>query len=317
MPIADLLARPLRLFQILEGDRPDPDAEEERIRRQVRAIEIRARRLLRDQLAGEFRSAFRGRGLEFAEIRQYLPGDEVRQIDWKVTARLAQPYVRQYVEEREQSVMLLLDVSASTDFGTVGRSVRSLATELAGVLGFAAAFANDLVGVVAFSDRVEYTLPPRKGANHVLRMLRDLLRLEPYGRETTLAAALDYAGRLTRRRSVIFVISDFLTVPRDDPWESALRRLSLRHDVVAIALRDPHEAALPGGGIVSVADSETGVRQLVGRPEAERAATLVREQRARLERRLRATGADALTLTTDDDYFPRLVGLFRARRRRQ
>ena len=287
--------------------------------RRVRAIEIKAKTLFREQFAGEFRSAFRGRGLEFSEIRTYLPGDDVRFIDWNVTARRGEPFLKQYVEERERSVWLLLDVSASQEFGTVGRSTRDFAVELAGLLGYAAALSRDRVGAVAFSDRIEYTLPPRKSTRHVLRLIRDLLALRPAGRGTDLAGALDYAGRLLRRGSVVFVISDFHA---DGPWDSALRRLGRRHDVVALVVRDPREAALeaalPGGGLLVLEDAESGRTLVVD--AAALAAARPRETAAEvrlLQQRLRAAGIDHLFLPSGSDYLPPLIALFRARARRR
>ena len=188
------------------------------VRRQVRQIEIRARRALREAMAGEYRTAFRGRGLEFAELQPYNPGDDVRSIDWKATARLRSPVVRRYVEEREQTILILVDVSGSMGYAASGPSVRDRAVEIAGVLGLAAASANDLVGVAAFATDVVLAVPPAKGSSHVLRILRDLLTLEAAGR-TELARALRYAGRVMRKRGVVIVISDFVMTHPDHVWE--------------------------------------------------------------------------------------------------
>ncbi|MEE9277784.1 MAG: DUF58 domain-containing protein [Dehalococcoidia bacterium] len=297
------------------AQRIDPaSAIAENIRRRVRALEIRARALLREQVVGEFRSAFRGRGLEFSQIRAYLPGDDVRFIDWNVTARRDAPYIKQFVEERQRAVLLLVDVSASEAFGSVGRSVRSYAVEVAGLLGYAAALSNDRVGAVAFTDRIEYTLPPKKGPRHVLRMLHDLLALQPQGAATDLTQALDYTGRVARRGSVIFVLSDF----HSEGWDAALRRLGLRHDVVALAIRDPHEAALPSGGLLWLEDSESAGAILVDAGAAgRRFAAAAADQRTALAQRLRAAGIDSVMLTTDEEYLHKLVALFRARMHRQ
>ena len=301
---------------------PAPAADDpwDAIHQQVRAIEVRARGQLREQFSGEFRSAFRGRGLEFNEIRAYLPGDDVRFIDWNVTARRNEPFIKQFVEEREQTVFLLVDVSASASFGTTGRSVQDVSLELAGLLGFAAALNNDRVGAAAFAEELEYTLQPRKGARHVLRLLHDLLALKTSGRGTNLPAAIEYASRLLRRGSVIFIISDFLADESSEAnaWDVALRRLSVQHDVVALVVYDPHEAALPAGGFVSLRDSERGGTIL---REAEPAGRVLREasaaRLAELPRRLRAANVDFALLPSDQPYLRPLLALFRARTHRQ
>ena len=297
----------------------DSAAITERIHRQVRGIEIQARALLAEQFVGDFQSAFRGRGLEFAEIRQYLPGDDVRFIDWNVTARRGTPYIKQYVEERERTVLLLVDVSASESFGTTGRSVRSYALELAGLLGFAAALSNDRVGALAFSDQTEYVLPPRKGHRHVLRMLHDLLTLEPRGAGTDLARAIDEASRVVRRGGVVFLISDFHEPPTaDSHWDAALRRIGLHHDVAALLVRDPHEANLPSGGLLHLRDPESGASQIVeARSAALTLAQADQDRRDALQTRLRAAAIDFVDLPTNEEYLRKLVALFRARMHRQ
>lgn len=297
----------------------DPAAITERIHRQVRGIEIQARALLAEQFVGDFQSAFRGHGLEFAEIRQYLPGDDVRFIDWNVTARRRTPYIKQYVEERERTVLLLIDVSASESFGTTGRSVRSYALELAGLLGFAAALSNDRVGALAFSDQTEYLLPPRKGHRHVLRMLHDLLTLDPRRTGTDLARAIDEAARLVRRGGVVFLISDFHEPPgAESRWDAALRRIGRRHDVAALVVRDPHEASLPSGGLLHLRDPESGESQIVDTRNAARTlAQAGHNQRDHLRSRLRAAAIDFVDLPTDEEYLHKLVSLFRARMHRQ
>lgn len=292
---------------------PAPPAGDE-LRRRVRQIELRARRVLRDQLAGEYASAFRGRGLEFADIRPYAPGDDVRSIDWKATARLREPYVRRYVEEREQTVLLLIDVSASTAFGPPGRSVRDIGLEIAATLGLAAARGNDHVGAVAFSDRIEYSVAPAKHPQHVWRIVRDLLTQSGSG--TDLAAAFDYAGRLLRRRAIVVVISDFAAAEPGAQWQAALRRLGLRHDVVVLAVRHSAESALPGGGIVQWADSESGQILLADAPRAQAQAAALQRERDALEQQLRACGVDALVLDAERDWTAPLLGLLRERRRR-
>lgn len=303
---------------------PVPEAEPttpslDEVRRQVRHIEVRARRALRDAIAGEYRTAFRGRGLEFAELQPYNPGDDVRSIDWKATARLRTPVVRRYVEEREQTVLILVDVSGSMSYAASGPSVHDRAVEIAGVLGLAAAAANDIVGMAAFATDVLLAVPPAKGSSHVLRILRDLLTLKATGR-TELARALRYAGRVMRKRGVVIVISDFVKTHPDHVWESALSQLSRRHDVVAVCLRDARETAL----------ADAGQGEIVHWGGAEREDTLLADdgisrtqqselasERRRMLARLRQCGCDALMIDTNEDWVPLLVGLFRQRRSRQ
>ena len=286
----------------------------EALHRRVRLIELRARRALRDQLAGEYRSAFRGQGLEFADVRPYAPGDDVRSIDWKATARLREPYVRRYVEERQQTVLLLVDVSASTAFGRRGQSVRDVGLEIAATLGLAAARGNDHVGAVAFSDRIEYSVAPSRRTQHVWRIIRDLLVQSGTG--TDLAGAFDYAGQLLRRRTIIVIISDFVADQPPEIWRAALRRLGLRHDVVAIAVRHSAESALPGGGIVQWSDSESGAALLADRERAAAQTAALQRERHALEQQLRGCGVDALVIDAERDWTTPLLGLLRERQRR-
>ena len=304
----------LRLIMPPLPAEPPLAERDDALRRRVRQIELRARRALRDQLAGEYRSAFRGRGLEFADVRPYAPGDDVRSIDWKATARLREPYVRRYVEEREQTVLLVVDVSASTAFGRRGRSVRDVGLEIAAVLGLAAARSNDHVGAVAFSERIEHSVAPAKRPQHVWRIIRDLLTQS--GQGTDLAGAFQYVGRLLRRRAIVVIISDFASDEPPSQWQSALRRLGLRHDVVAIAVRHRGEAALPTGGIVQWADSESGVVLLADAGRAEAQAAALARGRDDLKAQLRSCGVDVLLLDAERDWLPPLMGLLRERRQR-
>jgi uncharacterized protein (DUF58 family) len=289
------------------------------VRRQIRQIEVRARRVLREAIAGEYRTAFRGRGLEFAELQPYKPGDDVRSIDWKATARLRTPVVRRYVEEREQTILILVDVSGSMGYAASGASVRDRAVEIAGVLGLAAADANDLVGVAAFATDVVLAVQPAKGSSHVLRILRDLLTLNASGR-TELARALRYAGRVMRKRGVVIVISDFVATHPDHVWEPALAQLSRRHDVVAICLRDPRETTLASAGrgaIVHWGGAEREDMLLADANTAQRQQRELELECQRMLARLRQCGCDAVLIDTNDDWVPVLVRLFRQRRSRQ
>ncbi|MDE2967767.1 MAG: DUF58 domain-containing protein [Chloroflexota bacterium] len=288
------------------------------VRRQVRHIEVRARRALRDALAGEYRTAFRGRGLEFSELQPYSPGDDVRSIDWKATARLRTPVVRRYVEEREQTVLILVDVSGSMGYAASGPSVRDRAVEVAGVVGLAAAAANDVVGVAAFATDVVLAVPPAKGSTHVLRILRDLLRLEAGGR-TELARALRYARRVMRKRGVVIVISDFVATHPDHVWEPALAQLSRRHDVVAVCLRDTRETKLVAaaeGALVHWGGAEREDMLLADAGISGTQQHELTSERGRMLARLRQCGCDAVMIDTDEDWVPALVGLFRQRRNR-
>ena len=299
-----------------EADAGTPTLDD--VRRQVRRIEVRARRLLREAVAGEYRTAFRGRGLEFAELQPYNPGDDVRSIDWKATARLRTPVVRRYVEEREQTVLILVDVSGSMGYAASGASVRDRAVEIAGVLGLAAAAANDLVGVAAFANDVRLAVQPAKGSSHILRILRDLLRLEAGGR-TEMARALRYAGRVMRKRGVVILISDFVATHPDHIWEPALARLARRHDVVALCLRDARETTLvpaARGGIVHWGGAEREDMLLADEGIARIQQRELQADRQAMLARLRQCGCDAVMIDTDEDWAPALVGLFRQRRSR-
>ena len=223
------------------------------ILKQVKGIELRTRGLVGSLFAGEYRSVFRGQGMEFAEVRAYEAGDDFRAIDWNVSARLGSPYVKTFTEERELTLMLLVDQSGSTRFGEP-LTKASLAIEVAAVLALAAARQNDRVGALLFADEVERVIPPRKGRRHALRVIRDLVAFEPAGRRTNLAASLSYASRLLRHRSIVVVLSDFIA----EGWEKPLRRLAARHEVVAITVDDPREHELPESGWIEMQDAETG-----------------------------------------------------------
>ena len=280
----------------------------------MRRIEITTRHLVRDMVAGVYSSAFRGRGVEFAEVREYQAGDDVRIIDWNVTARLGSTYVKRYLEERELTVRFLVDFSASKQFGSRRRTKGDLATEVCAVLALAAANNNDQVGALFFTDRIEQMVPARKGRRHVLRIVSDLLSFQPAGTGTDLAAALSYLEPILRRRSVLFVVSDFMT----SGYDAELGRLARKHDVVAVQLVDPRERELPDAGLVTLRDPESGAWRYVDTgSEALRSAFRDRmaEFDAELERRLRERGADLLRLETDRSYAEPLLAFFRRRER--
>jgi uncharacterized protein (DUF58 family) len=286
----------------------------EEVTREVRRIEITTRHLVRDIVAGEYSSAFRGRGVEFAEVREYQPGDDVRTIDWNVTARLGAAYVKRYLEERELTVLFVVDFSASGGFGSRVRTKADLGTEVAAGLALAAARNNDRVGALFFTDRIERYLVPAKGRRHVLRLISDLLAFRPAGSRTDLRQALEALEPMLRRRAVIFLLSDFL----DDGYETVLARLSRRHDVVALQLIDPRERALPAAGIVTLWDPETGGWRRIDTGDAavrNHFAQLTAEFDRTLERGLRERGADLLRLETGRSYAEPLLAFFRQRER--
>jgi uncharacterized protein (DUF58 family) len=278
----------------------------------IRRLQIRARRLVRLLFLGEYHSVFRGRGLEFNEVREYEPGDEVRLIDWNVTARMGVPYIKKFVEERELILYLLVDVSASSSFSSQNATKRELAAELATLLAFAADANNDKTGLIAFSDRVELFLPPRKGQQHMLRIARELLYLEPKGRGTNIAVAADLLMSITKRPSVAFVISDFHATG----YEAALRLAAQKHDLTAISLTDPRELELPRVGLLKLRDAETGSQMLVDtedRRARERYATAAAERVVARRRLLAGLGVEEIPIRTDRSYIQPLMAYFRAR----
>jgi len=283
--------------------------------RKVRRLEIRSRHLVEDLFAGHAESVFKGRGMEFEEVRPYVPGDEVRDIDWNVTARLGHPYVKRFVEERELTVLLVLDVSRSMRFGTAGQEKLELAAELCAVLGFAALRNDDRVGLVLAGEKVEHFVPPKRGRSHVLRLLRDVLDATPRPGGTRLGEAARFVLRTSHRRSVVFWISDFEDTldPRD--W----RVLARRHELTAIITRDPRDEALPSVGWVEVEDLESGERRLVdtsSKRVRERYHAEARERRRRAEHALRSGRVSVVDVRTDRSYLPVLLRYFSARRRR-
>jgi uncharacterized protein (DUF58 family) len=288
----------------------------EQVAAEVRRIEITTRHLVRDIVAGEYSSAFRGRGVEFAEVREYQPGDDVRTIDWNVTARLGAAYVKRFLEERELTVLFAVDYSASGAFGTRRRSKRALAVEVCAVLALAAARSNDRVGVACFTDRLERYVPPRKGRRQVLRVISELLAHDPAARGTDLAASLQALEPLLRRRSVLFLVSDFMT----DGWRPALGRLARRHDVIAVHLVDPRERELPDVGLLALEDAETGAWRWVDtaspRVRARARAAVVRFDTA-LAGAVEEAGADLLRLDAGEPYGEPLLAFFRRRERMQ
>jgi uncharacterized protein (DUF58 family) len=282
--------------------------------RKVRRLEIRSRHLVEDLLAGQTESVFKGRGIEFEEVRPYVPGDEVRDIDWNVTARLGLPYVKRFVEQRELTILLVVDVSRSMRFGSAGQEKRELAAELCAVLGFAALRNDDRVGLVLAAGRVEHFVPPARGRRHLLRILRDVLGVAPRTTGTRLGEAARFVLHTTHRRSLVFWISDFedRIEPRD--W----RVLSRRHEVTAMLVRDPRDELLPPAGWVEFEDLETGVRRLVNagsRRRRDRYHDQARALRREVEKALSLSRCPMVEIRTDRSYLPVLLRYFARRRR--
>jgi uncharacterized protein (DUF58 family) len=291
--------------------------------RQVRLIELRTRGLVSTIFSGEYHSVFRGQGMEFAEVREYQPGDDIRNIDWNVTARTGEAHVKKHIEERELTVMLLVDLSGSEQFGTRGRFKAELAAEIAAVLALSAVRNNDRVGLLIFTDRIEHVVPPRKGRRHVLRLIRDVLAFRPAGRGTDIDGALDYAARLLPHRGILFVLSDFVPggAVSDDapPWEKTLKLVAQRHDLVAIRISDVAEAALPAAGVLVLQDPETGEVVGVDTSNADTRAAyaaLLERERDAVRRVFRRVGVDEVEVRTGASYVAPLLAFFRRRERR-
>jgi len=280
--------------------------------KKIRKIEITTSRAVNDVMAGQYHSVFKGRGMAFDEVRPYQPGDDIRVIDWNVTARMNDLYVKQFIEERELTVMLLVDASASLAFGTHERFKSELAAEISGLLAFSAIKNNDRVGLIMFTDRIERFVPPKKGTKHVLRVISEVLSFVPEGRGTDIALALEFLSRVTKRKSVAFLVSDFLA----SGYESALKVAHRRHDLVSIVLRDPMERRLPPVGIAAFEDAETGEMILFDTTSrrarekvAARVETLWQEQR----KLFKQNRIDFVELATDRDYVRPLVMFFKHR----
>lgn len=286
------------------------------ILRKVRQIHIRTKHMVSDVFAGEYHSVFKGQGMEFQEVREYIPGDEIRSIDWNVTARMGHPFVKKFTEERELTVMLVVDISASNAFGSTAQLKKDLAAEIAAVLAFAATQNNDRVGLVLFSDRIEKYVPPRKGLAHVLRVIREVLYSQPVGRATLIEPALDFANRVTTRRTVMFLVSDFIS---GEDLRKPLAITARRHDLIGVIVGDKRERAWPSAGIVDWIDAETGRRYLVDSSDPavrRRLNELQERRRADLLSMLRSSGIDPIEVNAGEPYDRELVKFFRLRERR-
>lgn len=302
---------PLRLFRRRRPERdPSPDASA--LPALIRRLELRARRLMENRAVGAYDSVFRGHGIEFSEVRAYQPGDPFQAIDWKVTARMGKPFIKKFVEERELTVLLVVDLSGSTDFGTRVRTKRELSLELAALLGLAAARNNDRVGLLLFTDRVERWLPPRRGKGRLRQLLHVMASHRPEGLGTDIGLALTSAARSLKTRSLVFVLSDF----QGPEFRKELTAVSRRHDVVGLHLVDPGERELPAVGLIEVRDPETGVSGVLDLADSRTRAGLARladEGERRVEDVFRRAGADRLVLATDRSYAADLAAFFAAR----
>ncbi len=296
-----------------EDDRAVPH----KVLRRIRTVEIKARILADEALLGTYRSVFRGSGLEFEEVREYEPGDDIRSIDWNVTARMGMPYIKKFREDRELNIYLAVDVSASSWFGSVDQSKRELSADVAALLAMAAMRSHDRVGLLRFAEGLQEWMPSRRGREHLLRLIRELLFAEPRRVRTELSSAARFLTNVTKKRSVVFLISDFLDVGLgDDP---ALRMLGRKHDVIALTLNDPRELELPNVGVVALEDAESGRIAHVDTGDArlrEEYATAARRRRLERRQALGRMKIDAVDLYTDRPYVPALMALFNARSRR-
>lgn len=283
--------------------------------KKIRQIQIYTSRAVNASFAGQYESVFKGRGMQFEEVREYMPGDEIRSIDWNVTARAGKPYIKKFVEEREMTVMFMVDLSASGQFGTVEKFKNELAAEFCAVLAFAATRNNDKVGLIIFTDRIELFIPPKKGSRHVLRLIRELLYFKMPHRKTDIGQALDYLGRVIRKKATVFLVGDFFE--RD--FRKQLSLLNRKHDMIAVRVNDPAEKQLPRAGIIELEDPETG--QIIQADTSSKAFIREYTKKAQIRQRklddmLRSIGVDSIEISTDRAYIRDLIAFFRMRKSR-
>lgn len=283
--------------------------------KQVRQIEIKTRGIVNEVFSGEYHSVFKGRGMEFSEVREYQPGDDIRSIDWNVTARFGHPYIKVFEEERELTVMLLVDMSGSLMFGSIDKTKQQIAAELTAILAFSAMKNNDKVGLILFTDQIEKFVPPRKGKSHVLRIIRDVLSFEPQGNRTDIKAALEYFNMTIKKKSIAFMISDFL----DDGYEKILRIVGRKHDLVGVVLEDPREKAIPKSGLIKFKDAETNSIRFVDTSNKKVQQNFL-EYREEIEKKRNnlfvSSRVDKVFITAGDSYIKPLVDFFKVREKR-
>jgi uncharacterized protein (DUF58 family) len=285
------------------------------ILKKVKQIEIATRGLVNEVFSGEYHSVFKGRGMEFAEVREYQVGDDIRNIDWNVTARTGHPFIKVFDEERELTVMLLVDVSSSGNFGTTSQMKGEVATELCAVLAFSAIKNNDKVGLIIFSDKIEKFIPPRKGKQHVLRVIREILFFKPEDSQTNLNVSLEYLSRVIKRKSIVFLVSDFLT----EDYEKSLQVANKKHDIIAINILDPREIEMPSVGFVELEDAETGETVIVDTSNPSIRGSFYsqsKEERDKREKFFKSIGVDNININTDKSYVEPITRFFRMRAKR-
>lgn len=295
--------------------KPDTAEKTRELLKKVRRIQVRADKLVNDVIVGEYRSVFKGRGMEFDEVREYIPGDDIRSIDWNVTARTGWAHVKRYVEEREMTAILLVDVSLSGRFGSSELLKIDLATEISAVLAFSAIKSNDKIGLLIFTDRVEKFIPAKKGKRHVLRVIRELLSFEPQAGGTDVAGALEFLNKVLKRKAVVFLVSDFI----DEDFERDLALTRTRHDLIPVRISDPRETSLPDVGLIELEDAETGERVVVDTRRSrirDLFSEAGRQEQQSLTGLLRSMGADSLEISTDRPYMKDVMAFFRRRERR-
>lgn len=291
--------------------------DQKELLKKVRRIQISTKNAVNDVFAGQYHSVFKGRGMEFDEVREYIPGDDIRSIDWNVTARTGLPHIKKFVEEREMTVMLVVDVSASNLFGSGAQLKRDLVAEVAAVLAFSAIRNNDRIGLILFAEEVEKYIPPKKGTRHVLRLVREMLSHQPQGRGTNVAPALDYLNHISTRKNVTFLISDFMF---SDDYEQLLKVTSRRHDLISVVIGDKHEIAWPNVGIINWRDAETGQETLVDTSSKRVREALMLQQTHRseaIDELHRRAGIDTVRLFAGEPYDKQFIQFFRKRARRR
>jgi uncharacterized protein (DUF58 family) len=283
--------------------------------KKIRYIQIYTTKAVNNVFAGEYESAFKGHGMEFEDVREYQPGDEVRSIDWNVTARMGKPFIKRFIEERELTVMFLVDLSASGTFGSTDKTKNEIAAELCAILSFAAIKNNDKVGLIAFTDAVEMFIPPKKGTTHALRIIRELLYFKPGKVSTDIAGALDYLGRVTHKKAIVFLVSDFL----GEGYENKMRVAARRHDLVAVSVTDPREVSMPDVGLIELQDAETGEIVVIDTSDKTSRAQYERHGKERFDtlvKLFRSMGVDQIDIRTDQDYLKKIMRFFIQREKR-
>ena len=308
------------LSKVIEGFKaaPLPTQEEDisvELMQKIRAIQIKTSHMVTELMAGEYVSAFKGRGMEFNAVREYTPGDDVRLIDWNVTARMDQPFIKEYIEERELNVMLMVDVSSSGEFGSTGKFKNEISAEVASILAFAAIRNNDKIGLIVFSNKIEHYIPPKKGKAHVWNIIRTILNYQPEGRLTDLNIPLEYLLKIQKRKCIAFLISDFQATN----YETNVKLASQKHDLVAISISDPRERDLPKIGLINLRDSESGETLLIDTDNREMTKLLTsyeREKRGKFKKLFRSIGVDTIEIDTDGSLVEPIIRYFKIREKR-